>query len=73
MFRVFISSVQADLRRQEAVERALLSWQESTSGQAIPGARGRWQLILSRLTALRAREEEDQEIVEDLERLLRDA
>ena len=42
------------------------------SGQAIPSG-GRWQLILSRLAALRAREEEDQEILEDLERLLQDA
>lgn len=78
MFRVYIASVQADLRaeqrRREAFEKAMLSWQAclSASGQAIP-SRGRWQLILSRLTALRAREEADQEILEDLERLLQDA
>lgn len=74
MFRVYIASVQADLRRREAFEKAIQSWQAclSASGQAIPSG-GRWQLILSRLTALRAREEEDQEILEDLERLLQDA
>jgi len=79
MFRVYIASVEANVRaeqrRREAFEKAVLSWQAylSTSGQAIPSRRGHWQLILSRLTALRAREEEDREILEDLERLLQDA
>ena len=79
MFRVYIASVEANVRaeqrRREAFEKAVLSWQAylSTSGQAMPSRRGHWQLILSRLTALRAREEEDREILEDLEQLLQDA
>ena len=79
MFRVYIASVEANLRaeqrRREAFEKALMSWQAylSATGQGMPSRQGQWQLIVSRLTALRAREEEDQVILEDLERLLQDA
>jgi transcriptional regulator with XRE-family HTH domain len=79
MFRVYIASIQADLRaeqrRREAFEKAVMSWQAhlSAHGQEPAARQGSWRRILAQLTALRAREEEDQGILENLERLFQDA